>query len=111
MVLGSIVTWDMISQKKNSKPQLAVLSRKNMSLCMLFQTCLIMYNIIFTFSNTIKYSCDLLQLEYCVVTQKHCLTILFTCTVYGNVSSVLCVTGAYPVGVPYANTTCCVHTH
>ena len=23
----------------------------------------------------------------------------------------LCVAGSYPAGVPYANTTCCVHTH
>ena len=40
-----------------------------------------------------------------------CLTILFTWTVYGNIDSVLCVAGSHPAGVPYANITCCVHTH
>ena len=31
-------------------------------------------------------------------------------SVYSVVSSVLCVADSYPAGVPYANTTCCVHT-
>ena len=40
-----------------------------------------------------------------------CLTISFTCTVYGNVGSVLCVAGSHAIGVPHGNTTCYVHTH
>ena len=39
------------------------------------------------------------------------LTILFVCTVGGNVGPVLCVAGSQPAGVRYANTTCRVHTH
>ena len=28
-----------------------------------------------------------------------------------SINSVLCVAGSHPAGVPYANITCCVHTH
>ena len=83
---AAIVTWDMIPQKKSPKPQFAVLSRK-ISLCILFsdRVCNLVILCKFTFPNTIKYSCDWLQLEYCDVTQKLCQ--MFVCTI---VFSVVC---------------------
>ena len=80
------------STKKDSKSTVSSLVQKSESACF-FRLCTNIYVFLSDYinSHTVRILC-------CKNT-----AILFTCTVYVNVGSVLCVAGSHPAGVPYTN--------